>query len=342
VLTSSLLAVAALVLRAPQPHPTSWFDIQEGTAAARYRYIETSDGLRTNNQLQDRIAFRASVKPPTTDVISLDVGAFSGGSLTSSWNNTGIGTGDRAFTLSVKQLYATVRPWTGVEVQVGSLYAVRGESTEITDYDNDVYLTGERVAVRMPRRLWLDGIVFTAAYIGDVSTPNVFRRLDRLSDVNLLQLLVYKSIANGVVASAEWSQPPEGDMLRAAIRLQPAQLHGLRMRVEGGWRPDDDASSFAVTAEHAIGARTLVGGGYANVDQRLPPLNGDRYGEGRRVFVQGTVAVTKTLAASAFFTQSFSTPFRVVNARRFDAVLIFDVLGAIRGVTDHPATSTTR
>ena len=269
-LISCLFALTVL-LRLPPTPPASWLDLQEGTVAGRYRFIANSLGVRTTNQLQDKVTLRARFKPLRDDRLALNVGAFSGNSFISSWNNTGIGTGDQAFKLSVKQLYASVQPWREVEAQVGSLYAIRGETTEITNYDNDVYLTGERVTVRAPPHLIVDAITFTRAYVGDFATANVFPRLHRLSEANFLQVLAQKNMGAHASLSGEWSQPPEGNTLHGAVRFQmPGELKDVRIRVESYWRIPDQVGGVGVAAERPLGHRLLVGGGYA---QHRSPLS---------------------------------------------------------------------
>jgi hypothetical protein len=307
---------------------TPWFDVQEGTVSARYRYVEDSAGSKTS-QVQDRIAFRGRLTPPSATWFALNIGAFSGTSFTGGWNNTGIGTGDHVNTFSVKQLYAELRPVRGLEAQVGGLSAARGQTTEITNYDNDNYLTGERVTIRPPSRFFVDSVTFTNAYVGDLSTPNVFERLDRLADSNYLQVLAEKTLPHQVAVSAEWSRPPEGQMLRGGGRFPlPGDLSGIKVRVEGYWRLND-AAGFAVAADRALGPHVQLSGGFADVDEHFPAENGDRYGNGRRLFALGTVGVTKHLSASSFFTQAVDTPFSIPVDRRFEVLVTYNVASAV-------------
>jgi hypothetical protein len=330
VLTSCLFALTSLIFRVeqkPAPQITPWFDVQEGTVSARYRYVLDSAGKKTN-QVQDRVAFRGRLTPPSAKWFALDIGAFSGTSFTGGWNNTGIGTGDRVNTFSVKQLYAELHPAKGIEGQVGSLYAARGQATEITSYDNDAYLTGERVTIRPPSRFVVDAVTFTNAYIGDMSTPNGFDRLDRLADSNYLQVLAEKTLPHRVAVSAEWSRPPEGQTLRGASRFPlPGEMSAIRIRLEGYWRVNDDAG-FAVSADRSFG-RVQLNGGYADIDQQFPAENGDRYGNGRRLFALGTVGLTKHLSASSFYTQAVNTPFSIPVDRRFEVLVTYNVAGAV-------------
>jgi len=343
VLTSCLLVLTSLVFRAQQrPAQTSpWFDVQEGTVSARYRYVENSAGSKTN-QVQDRITFRGRLTPPSAKWFALDIGAFSGTSFTGGWNNTGIGTGDRVKTFSVKQIYAELRPLKGVEAQVGSLYAMRGQATEITTYDNDAYLTGERVTIRPPSRFLVDSFTFTNAYVGDMSTPNAFERLDRLADSNYLQALAEKTLPHQIGVSAEWSRPSEGQTLRGAGRFPlPGELSAIKVRLEGYWR-FNDAAGFAVGADRSFGPHVQLGGGFADIDEHYPAVNGDRYGNGRRVFAQGSVAVTKHLSASAFYTHAVNTPFSIPVAQRFDAVVTYNVAGAVLDAVHRHTSSAAR
>jgi hypothetical protein len=329
-LTSCVFSVAMMLLRTQQSRAAPWFTAQEGTVSARYRVIENSAGVRTTDQLQDKLTFRGRLDPWRTDRLTVDVGAFSGASFTSSWNNTGLGTGAPAFALSVKQLFVSARPWAILEAQVGSLYAVRGETTEITNYDNDVYLTGERLVVRDPRRLFVDSITVTRAFLGDFSTPNAFRRLDRLAEANFAQVLVEKTLAPDAVVSVEWSQPPEGETIRSGVRL-PLPRVRTAVRFETYWRVPDHAGGVGLTVDHPIGHHAEVGGGFSSIDRLFPPINGDRYANGHRVFAQASFSLTRTLSASVFFTQAFSTPYALNTARRFDALVTYNVL---RAVTD--------
>ena len=70
--------------------------------------------------------------------------------------------------------------------------ALRGEGSEITTLDNDAYLEGYRVSIKRPSRLLVDEVAVTLAYLGDLNEPNVFTRLDRMSDHNYSQILVAK------------------------------------------------------------------------------------------------------------------------------------------------------
>ena len=123
--------------------------MQNATLNTRYRFVDTSAGTVTTNQVQHRESLRARFKFDAPGRYALNVGAFSGSRFTSSWNNTGIGLGDWQKTLAVRALYFAAQPIAGVEAQYGSMYIIKGESTEITTYDEDGYVIG-RTRLRPP------------------------------------------------------------------------------------------------------------------------------------------------------------------------------------------------
>ncbi len=67
----------------------------------------------------------------------------------------------------LRQLYFDAKPVDGLELQIGSLGFNLGENTEVTGYDNDSYVVGERVQLKMPKRLYFDEVSFTHGYVGD-------------------------------------------------------------------------------------------------------------------------------------------------------------------------------
>ena len=135
----------------PPPPLARWVDLQNATLNTRYRFIDNSAGTVTTNQLQHRESLRARFKFDAPGKYALNVGVFSGSRFTSGWNNTGIGMGDWQAPLAVRVVYFAAQPASGIEAQYGSLYILKGESSEITTYDEDGYVIGERVSVRRPR-----------------------------------------------------------------------------------------------------------------------------------------------------------------------------------------------
>ena len=136
-------------------------EVQSATLSHRYRYMENSAGVVTNNQIQHNEGFKGKFKFDKKGNYAINAGLFSGNNLTGGWNNTGSGK-DKLFTnLYLKQLYLEAKPFKGIELQYGSLYPNRGENTEITSYDNDVYLMGERVSLKRPKNFFFDEVSAT-------------------------------------------------------------------------------------------------------------------------------------------------------------------------------------
>ncbi len=169
----------------PTPKPPAplarWIEIQNATLNLRYRFADTSTGTVITNQVQHRETLRARVKFDTPGRYALNLGTFSGSRFTSGWNNTGIGLGDWQKTLAVRTLYFAAQPIAGVEGQYGSMYIVRGESSEITTYDEDGYVIGERVSVRRPKNLFFDEMSATVGYFtGSPAEIGVSKRVKYL------------------------------------------------------------------------------------------------------------------------------------------------------------------
>lgn len=327
-----LLLWAAVVL-APVPAdaqqaPPPRVDVQTFTLGARYRVIEDDGGHQSANQVQQQLAFRARIHADRGGRVALHIGAFTGGTFNSAWNNTGLGTGDRALAIRVRQLFAAATPLRGVEVQFGSLAFARGESSEITTYDNDGYLTGGRLSVRRPRQLWVDELTITHGYLDTVHTPSVFQRAETLAQSNYRQALIVKKLGARVAASADWTDTVNGTTWHAALAVRPPGLVDL-LRLEYYARPGDDAAGAALTAERRFARGVTASGGYATIDGRYGGLNGGRFNRGARLFGAVTVPIAGPLSAGAFYTHALENEFSVPVGERLDLIVTWNLLATI-------------
>ena len=322
------LAAPAFAQDAPSDPPPlrRWLEIDLFRLGARYRVIENSDDEVTSNHLQHREQFRARFKFDRRGRYAIHAGLFTGSAFTGSWNATGIGTGDGSAALRLKQLFAAATPVDGLQVQVGGLYVIRGEQSEITSYDLDAFIMGERLLLQRPDDLWFDEIGFTVARLDDLTRPNVTDRWDGMGDPNYGQFLVRKAFGE-VGASTDLTVVEGARILRAAVSLEAgpftAQLEGYRR-----FRVDPDGG-FAATLERPVGPATLSGG-YATIDPAYGPLNGDRFDIGRRVFASADVDFTPWLNLNVFVTRAIANDFPVSIGTRFDVVLTYDLLHALR------------
>lgn len=316
----------------PTATPASWFEPQTVTLSSRYRFVENSAGNVTANQVQFKDVIRARFNVDRDRRFSINLGAGSGSSFTSSWDTTGIGSGNPSADLYVKQLYASAAPVHGVELQVGGLYINRGENTEVTSYDDDGYVMGERATLRRPSMAYFDEVSFTSAALASIEMPGVIRRLKLFRHQNYWQAQVIKHVGHSVSASADFTEVSGAETIRAGVAFHlPKGAPVSTVRVEQYHRITiNPASGFAVSAERLVTSHVRLQGGYANIDPSYGGLNGDRIQRGSRVFGTATIPLTSTVNLQLFATQAFGNDFTVTNHTRFDAVVTYDVLAAVR------------
>jgi hypothetical protein len=193
------------------------------------QYIVAKNGLgvTTANQHQYQVAVRARFKFDDQGRFSINTGAYTGSNFTAGSNNTGVGMGTAQSNLYLKHLYLSVLPLEGVELQYGGLNIWHDESTDITGYSYDGYITGERVSVKRPRRLFFDDISLAYGYVGDLKTPNVTSRLHRLTQSNFHRFLLRKNIGERAWTSVDYSFQSGVQTWREAIRIRATALHAI-------------------------------------------------------------------------------------------------------------------
>lgn len=320
---------------------TRWVEVQSATLSHRYRYVENSAGVVTNNQIQHNEGFKGKFKFDKKGNYAINAGLFSGNSLTGSWNNTGSGK-DRLFTnLYLKQLYLEAKPFAGIEIQYGSLYPNRGENTEITSYDNDVYLMGERVSFKRPKNFFFDEVSATYGFIGDATKPNVNKRWFRLKESNYHQFLVSKKIGKRVSLTWDYTFQNGAETIREAIKVNAKGSKVLDTFLFENYQRTDVKPDygFAIFGEKALHKRFTVGGGFADIDPNYGGLNADRFNKGKRVFMASKFNLTPELAVQTFVTQGMYNSFAVANKTRFDLIFSYDVLKTLQraGLLTQPA-----
>lgn len=340
-LITLLLISAALTCGLQQPaQPAAspehgwrrWVELQSGTLSARYRTIVDSDDVRRANQLQYAGQFRGRFKADARGRLTLNANLATGNSITGGWNNAGPGSGRFAGRWYVKQLYAAWTPTAGLDLSYGSLGPARGAATEITTYDNDAWLTGERITVERPAYLFFDDLTATRGYVGDADTPNVFARIERFTgDRNYYQVLAVKTV-RAVTASIDYTRLSGVPWLRLAVAADtPAAGVVDAVRLEHYARfGDDDATGFAVYGEKTIHPRVEAGVGFANVDPRYPLVNADRFARGKRFYGTASVRLSRELTAQLFVTRAVDNRIPIPNRDRIDVILAWNVLAGLR------------
>ena len=319
--------------QSPTPKAHRWVDLQAAQAETRYRFVETSTGATTANQWQHRQSVKAAFKLDTKGKYTIQSFLGTGNSFTGSWDPTGVGTGNPTWDFRVRRLYAQAIPVKGLELAAGSFDVVRGETTEVTNYDNDAFMQGYRVSLKRPHDLHLDEISVTIGYLGDVTTANVFKRFKWMNDHNYTQVFGAKKLSKTVALSADWSELDGDSTLREGVTLGTKQFGDVidSVRFELYQRVDSPTGNGAAfTAERAVNRTFSVNGGVATIDKNNGVLNGDRYVLGKRYFAGASVAIVPELTLSAFYTHAFDNDFTVDNNQRFDLILSYNVLKALQ------------
>jgi hypothetical protein len=259
----------------------------------------------------------------------------------------------------MRELYLSATPVKQVTVEFGSFGFERGLSTEITTFDEDGYLSGERIRFRDSRHLFFDEVGFTNAFFGDLGTPNLFDRGSSLKKFNYRQVFAKKQLNTRVGFSGEYTWQTGIDTLREAVvvrakesrivdsvrfeayeRLNAAIFPGVAQSPIGPIAPLSlqGASGFAVAAEKKLGK--LSGDiGYASIDKNYSaysqyrllavagfPLNGDAYGQGNRPFVHASYKISPGVTAFGFYTHEVGGE-RVLtlNQQGLNAGVTFDL-----------------
>lgn len=309
--------------------------MQAVQAGLRYRWNKTSaetvtaDGLQWHGLARGRLLFDRA------GTLSLNMTASAGSVFVASWNDTGIGTGDFSGRFLLRHLFLAAQPVAGLELQAGGIAPHRGEVSENLSYDTDGYLMGQRATLR-PASGRISQVSATAGHIGDPTQPNVFRRFDDFTDYNYGQILVGLRLSDRVVGSVEYTHEDGYDILRQALVVRTAPsvrvLSGVRLEAYQRVSPEERAAADIVTrsgpgqgfnasADLRFG-KLGVTAGVISVDSAFRPLNGDRYGIGKRWYTIGTFPVSSDVAVTWYHTRAFDNAFPVSVHHRFDLIVV--------------------
>ena len=302
----------------------------------RYRFVETSAGIVTTNQLQHRESLRGRLKFDLQGRYSLNFGLFTGVRFTSGWDNTGWGINDAQKNLAFKALYFAAQPAAGIEGQAGGLYIVKGESTEFTTYDDDGYVMGERVIIRRPRQLFFDEISVTNAYFvggtGPTSVP-VSKRFPHIDESNYQHYLLDKKIGKRAAVSADYTSEIGRHTLHQAININTRELRIVDAIIFENYQRTNSnpASGFAITFAKALTKQLSINQfGYARIDPNYGPLNADRLNVGNRAFVMITYVFSPQFTASFFITTAVGANGVLSQQTASNTVLTYNALPVLK------------
>lgn len=260
----------------------------------------------------------------------------------------------------MRELYFSATPVKPVTVEFGSFGIERGLSSEITTFDEDGYLSGERIRFHDSKHLFFDEVGFTNAYFGDIGTPNLFDRGSSLKKKsNYRQVFAKKQLNKRVGFSSEYTWQTGIDTLREAVvvetkeskvvdslrfesyeRLNTIVFPGVAQSPIGPVAPLSvkGASGFAVAAQKKFG-RLSGDIGYASIDKDYSvyansrlyesaafPLNGDTYGQGNRPFLHASYKIAPGVTAFGFYTHEVgSSRVLTLNQQGLNAGVTFDL-----------------
>lgn len=318
----------------PTPEPNKelhrWFDVSAFSVATRYRYVDAANGNTVFNHQQWQLNARGRFKFDRKGMYSAGFLFETGNSVTGGWNNTGWGTGDLMTNVYLKQLYFDAKPVKPIEIQVGGIGVNNGENTEITGYDNDVYLMGERVVIRAPKQIYFDEVSLTNAFFGDTTTPNVFRRFRRMGESNYHQFLVRKQATKRVGFSADYTFETGIDRLRQAVKVKVPELKIVdSLLYENYEQLDPNAGyGFALTGEKKVNKHLTLNGGFVKISHSM--FNGDRFPRGERLYLNVPYKITRELTINPVIIQAvgpLATP--QTHKTRFELILNYNILEAL-------------
>jgi hypothetical protein len=230
-----------------------------------------------------------------------------------------------------RELYFSATPIKQLTLEFGSLGIERGAGTEATTYDDDGYISGERLRIHDSAHLYADEISFTSAYEGDILQPNFFNRAERLGQSNYRQIMAEKHFGSRLNTSADYTFDKGTHTIREAAHLKVPELKAIDgIRVELYQRVNNyllEGQTFyahqgaAVTLSRTIRKSFQIEGGYADVDPDYGVLtgsrvmaavgfsmNGDAYLTGQRLFTRANWKVTPYISLFGYYTHELVVP----------------------------------
>ncbi len=250
----------------------------------------------------------------------------------------------------VRELYLSASPIQYLTMEVGSFAIERGLSTEITTFDDDGYIAGERVRIKDPRHLFFDEVSATSAHFGDFYTPNLFQRGGSFTRSNYRQIAARKQITPRIGVSAEYNWISLGartNTTRQAIIVSTKESRFVdKVRLEAYERlnrvnlqgaDNSPRQGFALVGQKAVG-KFSGDLGVASIDRDYGlyggsrfaqevgfSFNGDNYNVGIRALSHLNYKITPTVTAFSFYTRVTGEQFANINRQGLNAGLTFDL-----------------
>ena len=315
--------------RAKNPGLSRWLEFSKITLASRYMYVENSAQATTTTQLQHRQDLTGRLKFDSQGKYALHFWINSGRRFTAGWDESAVGPRRGNTNLYLKHLFLSLRPVKGIEYQMGSFDFLRGQNTEITSYNNDGYLMGQRLIVRRPKELFFDEMAATYAYFGDLNLPNINKRYHHLRQSNYHQFLVSKNLGKRAVISGDYTFVAGAETLRQGIKMKTPEFKLVdSIRWENYQRLDVNAAyGFAVLAEKALTKKWSFTGGYTQIDPKYGNVNADKVYQGKHLYLLTNYNLTDEVTIGVFHGHLLGQPGVTLPVRtRTEIVLRYNLL----------------
>ncbi|MCC6825214.1 MAG: hypothetical protein IT172_05655 [Acidobacteria bacterium] len=309
-----------------------WFVLDALSVATRIKAVRTHSGTDITDTAQWQFIAKGHFNFDRKGRYRINAALATGNSFTASWNNSGIGPAPAQTNLYLKQLYLSARPIDSVEFQVGGIIANNGENSEITAYDNDGFMTGERIILRSPKHLFFDEISLTNGFLGDPTRPDVFYRFRRMNKANYRQVLARKLLGKRLSFSGDYTFEAGRHTLREAVKYRFPKGKILDSVLFENYQrvSPHKAFGFALWGEKSLAKRFSLSGGFARIDRELR-LNTDRFPPGKRVFVIASYKPIRELAFTAALIQGVGGLASPATPRtRLDLVLTYNILETLK------------
>lgn len=306
-----------------------WFEFEQLSGLTRYHFIENANKTKAANNIQYQFTDKMRFKFDPQGHYSVAATLATGPSFITLWNSTGWGTGSTQRHLNFRQLYFDAKPSKVVEVQIGGLYVNYGVNTEAVTYDNDNFITGERVQLHHPKKLFFDEISVTYARLADPNVPNVFNRFKRFDKQNYHQFLVRKQLNKSIEFSADYSFESGIDTFHEAVKVKlPKKQIIDTFLFENYERVDSNHSyGYNIFGEKQLNKMFILSGGFADTHMKL---NADRFPPGKRVYFTSLIKLSREFSFTTQFTQGVGIIAPAIARTRLDLTLNYNILETLR------------
>jgi len=294
-----------------------WIDLQTATVSFRWRWVKSNQRVTQAmvntqpflkagefikvKQGQQQQLYEFDFKFDKKGRYKLHTRLSSGQWFTRSFAEIGAGdvfNGEKGWTVSPRQFYFSAEPVKGIEFQYGGLGINRGENSENTSYDSDGFITGQRLTVKRPDKVWFDEVSVTYAYVGDFYTPNFFSRAKRLKESNYHQYLIGKKFGKNVTVSADYSSHATISNLRQGVTVKTPKagfFKGFKadfyQRIED-YRGVKKGIGYNFQADLDFAGKLEMTTGFAKTDYRYNVLTTEKYPARQRLAAQPAGTLT--------------------------------------------------